>query len=81
MSTILESDGEGTVPQSAAWRSKQVDLLPDTAQLANVGDPSTQLFDIMERLAQRNPFKGIKDPVAWQREMREDVTLPWPSSD
>ena len=28
------------------------------------------------RVRELNPFRDIKDPVAWQREMREDVKLP-----
>jgi hypothetical protein len=28
----------------------------------------------LEKLAQRNPFRGI-DPVAWQREIRQDKPL------
>jgi len=35
-----------------------------------------RLLAIMERIRARNPFKKIKDPVAWQREVREDVKLP-----
>ena len=35
-----------------------------------------ELLEIMERIRARNPFKDITDPVAWQREMREDVVLP-----
>ncbi len=32
-----------------------------------------ELRAIMQKLRDRNPFHGIKDPVAWQREAREDV--------
>jgi hypothetical protein len=32
-----------------------------------------ELRAIMQKLRDRNPFRGIKDPVAWQREAREDV--------
>ena len=35
-----------------------------------------RLASIMKHIRARNPFKLIKDPVAWQREMREDVKLP-----
>lgn len=30
----------------------------------------------LTQLAQRNPFFDIKDPVAWQREARQDRPLP-----
>ncbi len=29
-----------------------------------------------EELRKLNPFRDITDPVAWQREMRQDVVLP-----
>ncbi len=35
-----------------------------------------RLATIMKQIRARNPFKSIEDPVAWQREMREDVELP-----
>lgn len=36
-----------------------------------------QIAEIMEQIAQRGTaFKEIKDPVAWQREIREDRPLP-----
>ena len=30
----------------------------------------------LEKVRELNPFRDITDPVAWQREMREDVKLP-----
>lgn len=30
----------------------------------------------LERVRERNPFREIADPVAWQREIREDVVQP-----
>ncbi len=35
-----------------------------------------QLAAIMEALAQLNAFSEINDPVAWQREIRQDRALP-----
>ena len=35
-----------------------------------------RLLAVMEKIRTRNPFKDITDPVAWQRETREDVKLP-----
>jgi hypothetical protein len=32
--------------------------------------------EALERLAARNAFAEIEDPVAWQREIREDRPLP-----
>ncbi|MBF0352078.1 MAG: hypothetical protein HQM11_13685 [SAR324 cluster bacterium] len=31
---------------------------------------------ILERMAQRNALAEIKDPVAWQKKLREDRSLP-----
>jgi hypothetical protein len=30
----------------------------------------------LEELRKLNPYREIADPVAWQREMRQDVVLP-----
>jgi hypothetical protein len=30
----------------------------------------------LERIRERNPYREIADPVAWQREIREDVVQP-----
>ena len=35
-----------------------------------------ELLEIVQRVRVRNPFSGLADPVAWQREMRKDVALP-----
>ncbi|MDZ4287243.1 MAG: hypothetical protein U0984_04755 [Prosthecobacter sp.] len=87
ISAILTPSPDGTLhlPLPAGWRSgrvkvvAQVDLLSETQDQAMETDQPKELLEIMERIARRNPFKGIKDPVAWQREMREDVVLPWPN--
>ena len=38
----------------------------------STADENSRLLEIMERIARRNPFRKITDPVTWQREMRED---------
>jgi hypothetical protein len=35
-----------------------------------------QMAEILNALAALNPFADIKDPVAWQREIRKDRPLP-----
>ena len=35
-----------------------------------------QRMAALERVRKLNPYRDIADPVAWQREMREDVKLP-----
>lgn len=32
-------------------------------------------FEAMEELIELDPFKDIKDPVAWQREVRKDRNI------
>jgi len=32
--------------------------------------------EVLTKLRAANPFKGIHDPVAWQREMRHDRAMP-----
>jgi hypothetical protein len=34
------------------------------------------MADVLQRMANRNALAHIGDPVAWQREMREDKALP-----
>lgn len=36
----------------------------------------TKLAKLMAEASQKNLFSGIKDPVAWQREIRQDRPLP-----
>ncbi len=33
-------------------------------------------FAALRRLQERNPYRDIEDPVAWQREIRKDRPLP-----
>lgn len=33
-------------------------------------------MEALHQVRELNPFRDIADPVAWQREMREDVKLP-----
>jgi len=35
-----------------------------------------KLGECLEQLAKHSPFSDIKDPVAWQREIRKDRALP-----
>jgi hypothetical protein len=89
ITAILDPQPDGTLhlPLPAAWPRRrvkvvaQVDLLPEAPDEPTRSEPQTELLEIMERIAKRNPFKGIQDPAAWQREMREDVILPWPDKD
>lgn len=33
------------------------------------------LYELMEKMAEENMFSSIKDPAAWQREIRKDKPL------
>jgi hypothetical protein len=35
-----------------------------------------RMADALKRLARTNPFGEVEDPVAWQRQIREDRSLP-----
>ena len=37
---------------------------------------SEKLYQLMEEIAASGVFKSIKDPVAWQKEIRRDRFLP-----
>ena len=84
ITAILEADQDGTLhlPLPAELRRGRVRVEAKLEQASSEGDDAAEtgrqqrLLAIMERIRARNPFKAIQDPVAWQREMREDVRLP-----
>ena len=84
ITAILEADQDGTLhlPLPAELRRGRVRVEAKLEQASSEGEDAAEtrrqqrLFEIMERIRARNPFKAIPDPVAWQREMREDVRLP-----
>lgn len=81
ITAILEPDADGTLhlPLPAELRHGKIKveakLEPATSDTTEE-ERQRRLLGIMERIRARNPFKDIGDPVAWQREMREDVRLP-----
>lgn len=40
-------------------------------------DQQQRLLAILTQLAEANPFRAIKDPIAWQKEQRQDRPLPF----
>jgi hypothetical protein len=42
----------------------------------SVADRGRRMAEILERLAAINAFASITDPLAWEREIREDRPLP-----
>ena len=80
VTAILEPDADGTVhvpvpaglPQgkvkvTATFEPPRSEVSPDIVR---------QRMVALERLRQLNPFREIADPVAWQREIRQDRQLP-----
>lgn len=84
ITAILEPDADGTLhlPLPAELRRGRVkvDAKLEAASVegCDVAESERQgrLLAVMEQIRTRNPFKDIADPVAWQRETREDVKLP-----
>jgi hypothetical protein len=73
ITAILEPDVDGTLhlPIPAEMRSAKVKV---TATLESVGSrPSqTEAIEALRTLSRLGTFGDIEDPVAWQRETRED---------
>ena len=85
ITAILEPDADGTLhlPLPAELRHGKVRVEarlepvdPDQVSDAAEAERQRRLLAIMDEIRARDPFRGIEDPVAWQREMREDVKLP-----
>ncbi len=54
-----------------------LDQLHISAEVTELPVPNGQkMAEIMEEISRGNPYSGIKDPVAWQREIRKDRKLP-----
>lgn len=79
ITAILEPAADGTlhvpVPVELRHRKFRVEAV-EVADARAEDERKTRLREAMKQLRSLNPFKGITDPVAWQREMREDVKLP-----
>ena len=77
ISAILEPDVDGTLhlPLPLEMRSSKVRV---TATLESVSQrPSrTEALEALRTLSRLGTFKEIKDPVAWQRQIRKDRPLP-----
>ena len=64
-------------PELRAGRIRvEAKLEPVESQTASTEERRARTGETMQRIRQRDPFRSIADPVAWQRAMREDVTLP-----
>ena len=78
ITAVLDACPDGTVhlPLPPDLRGVRVRVEAKLEAAPSVTKNIGELRAIMQKLRDRNPFRGIKDPVAWQRESREDVRLP-----
>jgi len=85
ITAILEADTDGTLhlPVPAELRRGKLKV---EATVERVGEHASALplatpemlrkrKEAFEKLREVNPFRDIKDPVAWQREIRKDRPL------
>ena len=54
----------------------QVTILDETEQMTRNGQSGPQMAAVLEQLATMHAFPEITDPVAWERELRQDRALP-----
>ena len=84
ITAILEPDADGTLhlPLPAELRRGMVkveaklEAAPAETSGTSAEERRQSVLGIMERIRARNPFQNVRDPAAWQREMRADVELP-----
>ena len=82
ITAILETHPDGSLhlpvpPELRAGKIRvEAKLELVTAPLATEEERCARLREAMRRIRERDPFRSIADPVAWQRAMREDVSLP-----
>lgn len=74
---IFDADADGSVhvPLPEELRNGKVLVV---ATLSKVSDSpaKSRPVDFLRKLASRGGLGGIPDPVRWQREIRQDRTLP-----
>jgi hypothetical protein len=64
---VLADEPAALPPGTRVRVEAKLEAAPSTAK------SPVELRAIMQKLRDRNPFRGVSDPVAWQREAREDV--------
>jgi hypothetical protein len=71
----LEWLGEAPESRTDAPLSVQVIIL-EQEPLSEEHTRGPAMAALLEKLAERNTFSPITDPVRWQRELRQDRVLP-----
>ena len=78
ITAVLDACPDGTLhlPLPPDLRGVRVRVEAKLEAAPSTAKSPVELRAIMRKLRDRNPFRGVNDPVAWQREAREDVRLP-----
>jgi hypothetical protein len=80
ISAILEADADGTLhlPLPVELRKSKVRVTATVQDIRDETERPTQedALNALRKLREFGTFKGISDPVAWQREIRKDRSLP-----
>ena len=71
----LEWRGEAPESRTDAPLSVRVTIL-DEEPLSEEHARGPAMAALLEKLAERNTFSTVTDPVRWQRELRQDRVLP-----
>ena len=71
----LEWLGEAPEPQTDASLSVHVTILEQEPP-SDAHACGHAMAALLEKLAERDTFSDITDPVKWQRELRQDRVLP-----
>ena len=74
---ILDADADGSVhvPLPEELRQGKVMVIATLMKVAEAA-PAKKAVDHLRRIAARGGLRSITDPVRWQREEREERSLP-----
>ena len=78
ITAVLDACPDGTLhlPLPPDLRGIRVRVEAKLEAASSAAKSPVELRAIMQKIRDRNPFRGVSDPVAWQRAAREDVRLP-----
>ena len=78
ITAVLDADPDGTLhlplPPDLHGTGIRIEAKLEATKPAPQAEGG--LRAVMCQIRARNPFRAISDPAAWQREKREDVSLP-----
>jgi hypothetical protein len=78
ITAVLDADPDGTLhlPLPPDLHGTRIRIEAKLEATKPAPQAEGDLRAVMRQIRARNPFRGISDPAAWQREMRNDVSLP-----